>query len=282
MHIKKITEDLDLYSTFWELTQTYEDVCTTKIQSIREKIFGTRTYIDGLYEVFNQLRLSHQYGPVKKTATPIAASHVLVLLTSNRRFSGKITKLVFSQFLEAYRKGGAKVIVIGKIGRHLIGQQSPKIPATCFEVPEEKIAISDLQPILNEINKYQTVDVFYGRFINLVKQLPLQYNLAGDYEALKALAPESRETPTSYIFEPSLPKIQNFFETELLTSFFRQNINESHLANLGSRAMKMEESSVTISERVKILNAALRVATRDYENRKQLNMLPAIFYGNFN
>jgi len=79
-----------------------------------------------------------------------------------------------------------------------------------------------------------------------------------------------------FIFEPSLEKLLNFFETQVFSSLFKQTVTEAELARLASRIKAMEQAIVFITTRMENLSSAQRRAKRNLENRKQLERVAGI------
>jgi F0F1-type ATP synthase gamma subunit len=92
------------------------------------------------------------------------------------------------------------------------------------------------------------------------------------------LPSEKTDTARVIIFEPSPEEILSFFETQIFTSLFKQTINESYLAQIGSRIMVLETASARIESRLKELDKEFKRIQRQKQNKKQLKSLVSTLF----
>lgn len=285
---KKLAEEVDITTTLGQVAAVYEEVYTSRIKALRDFVLKERFFMDSLYKVFDEIRASRardvglaakkRRGHKAPTVLKKNGKAVAVLISADKRFSGDINRRVFRQFYDFIRAVLPDIVIVGKVGKRYYKDAGLNLPVTYFDAPEGR-SKADLGPIIDQIIQYDTVEVFYGRYTNLVHQVPIETNLAAAENSpyLKKLT--ESVAVRQYLFEPSINQILEFFESEIFTSFFNQSTHESHLADLGSRVSAMEESTNNIRERLGGLSAQLRRIRRVEANRKRLNLLPAILFG---
>jgi F-type H+-transporting ATPase subunit gamma len=153
-------------------------------------------------------------------------------------------------------------------------QQSEKPPYMYFEIPEANVTIEDLKPVVFNLLNYEKVNVYFGKFENILNQNPTVMNVTGDQTMDDK--PSSEDYPDDFLFEPSLDKILNFFEVQIFTTLFKQTIYESQLSQFASRITAMETALQNIEENSTKLNADSRRFRRLEYNRKQLGAIAGI------
>src|SRR5258708_7377513 len=113
-------------------------------------------------------------------------------------------------------------------------------PYEYFEIPDATVDVVHIKKLMEKFLQYEKVNVFYGKFGNVVKQSPIESSISGEdifeTETLSQVPREDR-----FIFEPTLQKIFHFFETQIMANLFSQTLLENQLARHASRVNAMEE-----------------------------------------
>ena len=82
---------------------------------------------------------------------------------------------------------------------------------------------------------------------------------------------------TKYFFEPSLAVILEFFESQVLTSDFKQTVHEGELARLAGRIRAMEEMLSNIEDKQKELGMQALRLKKSTDNKKRIESLAGMF-----
>jgi len=205
-----------------------------------------------------------------------------VLITGNDKFAGGINKKVFTKFMENNESQHPDLVVIGKIGKSLMVQLAGTVKYTYFDV-EERFGMSNskqLEPVMKHLMEYQDVRVFYGEFENILQQEAMSVSITGEMDVLrnKNETVNIAEGGEYYLVEPSPVELLTFFETQIFASLFNRGIEESVLAQIGSRVASLEESTYAIDKRLRLLKyMALRNSKR-LRNKKQQDLLVGVHY----
>ena len=122
---------------------------------------------------------------------------------------------------------------------------------------------------------YEKVEVYYGKFGNVVTQDPIATSVTGD-DIFEAESTDKTPREDRFIFEPALEKIFHFFETQIMANLFSQTLLENQLSRHASRVNAMEEALVHIEEESKKLNVLKNRVKHFMQNKKQLETVSGI------
>ena len=277
---QELTAEIALVHSLKFLVQAYEELAIMKMQQIRNKVLNTRTYVEGLTEVFFDVHRSYRRqveqlmkenkGKQGFSFSTLAKNGkgISVLISPNQRLSGTIAFSVFSAFLNHIKQSKDEVVIVGKVGKDMWEQRNLGKNFTYFEAPDEQAQAKDLEPIISKLMQYETVNVFHGKYQNLIRQDATISNVTGDDSLLKPK--EDSEKRRMFLFEPMLKDVLHFFEVQITATLFQQTIHESHLAHLGSRITAMEEASGNIDNRLLTLKHDKLKIIKAINNKKQI------------
>ncbi len=292
MQRKQFVEELNIVTTFQTIALAYEQISVIKMQQIRNFVLQTRDFLEGLSGVFYDVKSSYRNQIIalakknvkkrKKTKEPQVirfstlvknGKSVTVLLSANTKLYGEIVPQTVNSFMATIAQDTSDIVIVGKLGKHIIDQAMPNRAYAYFELPDDKVTFDDLKDLISHIVSYEKVTVFYGKFINVVSQAPTSTTISGEEPMNLAKKPEAQ---FRFIFEPNLEKILNFFETQIFTSLFQQTIQESQLARHASRIRAMEQALSNINPTIRELNSLKRRSKQSLMNKKQIELLAGI------
>ncbi len=284
----KTASDLELVGTLKMLAEAYEEVSVLKMQKVRGSVLTTREFLDGLSSVFVDVKRNYgskiqklidkkKYSPDTTFSTRNHNGKVLsVFLSANSKFYGDIVRRIFDVFIADIQKKNSDVLIIGKMGKELMEGSKFKKNYFYLDLPDGQVEMDDLQPIVDTLVQYEKVDVYYGRFSNMVNQLPTMSNVSGqDILDTKDTSPEK---VVQYAFEPSMEEILDFFENQVFVSLFKQTVNEAELARLASRIRAMEEALGNIEKLEPQIRRESRIYKRSLQNKKQLEVMTSVYF----
>ena len=261
------------------MVATYEEIAVMRIQRIRKSVLATRTFYQKLSKVFADVRMSRQREVVryltkkKKGAQKKgeeSVKEVKVLLSAQERFSGGLTRAVVRQLINSLIDRPTDIIVIGDAGRDLLVELRPELKFDYYDLPDFKSPAGALLPIVTTLQKYEKITLYYGRFVNLVDQIPAMTRLfeeIGWHGSGTILRGGKHEL--YYLFEPELSEVVDYFNQQIFAMLFKQTVDESRLAQLGSRITAMEQATNKIDEKLKRLALQQRREYKKVNNDKQ-------------
>jgi len=194
---------------------------------------------------------------------------VAVYLSANTGLYGDIVRKTFDLFMKEAEIGNVEATIVGKHGLGLFLSEAVNIPYTYFDLPDHGITSDDLDDIIRHIVQYEEIHVYYGEFLNVIKQRPTELTISANI----SLKDEGGAARVNYIFEPNFRKILMFFETEIFASLFEQSVREGQLAKFASRVMAMSRAEENIDEGLGKLKFDRLKVTHTESNRKQINSL---------
>ncbi len=263
------------------LVTAYEEIAVMRIKRVRNDVLAARLFLDGLAEVFARVRASRQREVAKqlrqrhKKKKGSGESSVTVLLSTQKRLSGTITRKVVDMFAENIQAQDqpSDAVVVGSAARNLLSRLSSGRRIKYFKMPRSSAAAPlQLRPIVNHLLQYDKVTIYYGRFVNLVNQQPAATRLYQE-TLWKEGQQEKQAKPEYFLFEPSLEQVVDFFDREVFANLFRRAVDESQLAHLGSRITAMEQASSNIDKELAHLMVKERRVIKDRKNSKQRQAL---------
>ena len=287
---KIVVEELEALNSLKELAESYEEIAVVRMQKIKESVLKTRTFLASLSDVFVDLKSS--YGRemkallvrVRQGDTHILpmlqknGKSLLVYLSSNGKLYGSVTQKTYKLFITEVKKAQADktdIIIIGRAGKEMYESSDAPKPFSYFEIPDATVEIDHIKQLMQKFLQYETVNIFYGKFGNVVQQTPIETSISGE-DIFETEMPMQVPREDRFIFEPTLEKILYFFETQIMANLFSQTLLENQLARHASRVSAMEEALINIEEESKRLYQQQVRLKHLQQNKKQLETISGV------
>lgn len=258
------------------LVETYEEVAAMKMQRVRTDVLSARKFSEGLASILVEVESNYQkkkdddlyYATLNRNGKSVA-----VFVASDQGLYGDIVYRIYEKFIDFVQKNQAEAVVLGKLGAKIVSQRNPDLLFNFYDFADDSVHDKSLSVIMRYLLQFEKIFVFSGKMESLISQVPTVTNISG--EKVDVLSGEKQKT-TWYLFEPSLEKILSVFEGEILTSVFEQSIHESQLAKFASRLINLDQSIVSIDDRLREVIAQRRRLAHKLGNKKQLSALAGI------
>ncbi|MBN1168336.1 F0F1 ATP synthase subunit gamma [Candidatus Woesebacteria bacterium] len=284
-NFNQLKEEISELNTISMLVGAYQDIASLRMRKVRENVLKNREFIRKLDEIFEEVRVSYarefqklvrekKVGNAKEiTLLSHNGKTVSVLLSANTGLYGEIVGSTFRKFMNEVEAGTTEVTIVGRHGLSLFLNEGINRTYSYFDLDDYNFLPQQLDEIIRHIVQYQEIHVFYGKYVNVLKQTPEMLNVSAEID----VSGKTENKRSNYIFEPSLEKILMFFETQMFASVFDQTVRESQLAKHASRVVAMIQAEQNIKERTgKIRLEALRAEHR-FMNKKQTNSLVSVY-----
>ncbi len=295
------------------LLTTNEELAVARMQQIRRSVLKTRRFMDEIIDVFREVRLSQakyvdllyqkrQRGWLLRQASLFAGKDgangnqaglseqelrpAAVLLSANDRLSGQIVSQVFDDFIKHVELTKSHPIIMGRAGRTMYEEllETSRISekADYYDLPGDRdITLADVRPLVDTLAQYGEVRVFYARFINLVSQVPSASQLADSplkvfSEKQNQETAKPQESAALYVFEPSLERVVEIFDNQILTALLTQLATEAQLGLLGSRVTNLERSQQLVEVYLQALEQKKKNVSRAETGQDQQERLAGI------
>jgi len=284
---KIILENIEALNSIKDLAQSYEEIAVIRMQKIKGSVLKARDYLAELSDVFVDLKSSYNR-EVKdliekrkkgdKTLMPLLQTNgklLMVYLASNGRLYGSVTQKthrLFMQSLKETDEATTDILIIGTAGKEMYEDSGVARPFTFFDIPDVNVDVAHIKELVQKFLQYDKVQVYYGKFDNVVNQTPIGTSITGD-SIFEAEVTEAVTREDKFIFEPVLEKIFHFFETQIIANLFSQSLLENQLARHASRVNAMEEALIHIDEEEKKLKQMRNQLKHQMQNKKQLETI---------
>lgn len=278
-----VKQELIFTKSIKSLISSKEEISIMRMRKIRDLVLQTRGYTSGLSKITKDIRrtYSDQLDAIASKGTTEQliefsvsvkkGAWVSVLVTPNSRLAGAIVPKVYSLFLESLKQNFfSDIVIIGALGKQLYDQSKFPKPYTYFEVPEESLDQKDLEKVITFLAGYVKIDIYYGKLHSLLTQEAVKTDITAEKLFENSLQDDAVDTQpeAKFLFEPELRNILQTMEIQFLALFFKQVIDESMLAQLGSRINFMEDASANIEDAVKRLDYQQKIAQKMKYNKK--------------
>lgn len=284
---KQILEEIEYSLSLKTIVESYQEIAATRMQRIRSSVLSSRDFLVGINTIFQQVKSSYKKDmemlmKEKKIKDPAKLSFInrngktlFVFIAANTGLYGDIIRRTFEVFARELKKVSlpkTDVAIIGRLGIKLFQEEFPKKPFQFFDLSDNRIDRNGIKKISSHLVLYEKVIVFYEQFQNIITSSPIATSVSGDM--LPWEKPDSEEI--KYIFEPSLEKVMEFFEKEIILAIFEQIVYESLLAKFSSRMVAMEETTENIQNQLKKSILRKEIIKHQELNKKQNERLSSM------
>lgn len=275
MDIKSIQVKINEGESLKELAGAYGEIASNRINQIRSQVERNRLFFNELSDVFTLIeRVAQQKGvKVKKPKDTIA-----ILISSNNRFYGSIDNDLIHFFLLNSSKFKTDRLIIGQTGleyfKSINYSQSYQKKILQKDLPSPQ----ELQQLSEITKEYKTVVVFYSELKSVLLQVPKVKLISGlENKAatgkVKAGEHSAKREEESFIVEPDIDKMLEFFESQIGLLLLEQTFLEAELARTASRLISMDHAQVEAKNYIKQSLQELAFAKRSIDNNELLESI---------
>jgi F0F1-type ATP synthase gamma subunit len=247
------------------------------MRKVKKSVLSQREFLNGLNEAFSYIIYSYsQYKELmahkKKPVTDILNTNgrnVLVLLSSNTGLYGDIMQKVYSMFAEEVksRDDRTDLVITGKLGKRFYDASGVKKEYKYFDLSDGVVTGQDTKALLEYLTRYTNVTVCHGVFKSIMSQEPQNTHVTGEVMKIeKNIAGQD----VGFIFEPSVERVAEYFEKQILSLLFEQAIFESSLSKFTSRMVSLDSSASHISDKINATSFELKKSLHSDRSRKIL------------
>lgn len=284
----EIKADFQQLQTLKSLVKVTGEIASSRMQRARNAVLYRREFMSELVDVFATVRASHlrkvkkleqEKKNVSKTKFTTLAHNgktVSVFLAANTRLYGDLLTRVFEEFYEDYRANNREVTIVGSVGVEMFRLRAGDVPMTNYAIADDRVNSDRLGEIASHLAQYEEIHLFYGRYLNPLKQEVRRYVISSNMEFE---IPEKQDVE-AYLYEPSLEKVMAFFEREIFSVMFEQTVVESQLAKFAARFTAMDRAEQAIDKRLDGMQKMMLKRRHMLMNKKQLHaMAPLVARG---
>lgn len=276
-NLTEIAKELNGLQMLGDLSSVFEGMASMRIAQIKDQVVQSQDFFQTLWHMYTQIRA----GSTFKFGRHISDEETIdkdlfIAITAEGGFSGDIDQRLINWMLKSYDSKTTDIIVIGRHGTTQLGQKGVSF-TKYFKLPSKDQNIN-VTPIIKEVQRYRSTDVFYQQYVSLTSQDVKRINLSAAIEERGKLAKAGGDVinEANYIFEPSSFAVVDHLERSMMNIALSQVILESKLAQYASRfqAMSLAHSKSTSS--IRELKLDYNRATRAIKDERLKEMINSI------
>src|SRR3989344_2063171 len=256
MTIKQIDQVLEEGESLKAITQVYAEIANLKIKRIRAAVERNRVFFQEISDVYALVKNSAEKYGIKTTVKP--KKTVSIVLTSNYRFYGSINSDLLEYFVSTTSKLDTDRIMVNKAAIDYFRTQPVFSDYKEILLKDDQPDTDELLNLVSLLKDYKQVLVFYSRMKSLLHQVPTAVDITaspstGNLVSLNVadLQVQQNEQGFKFIFEPDLPKVLEFFDSQIITLLLEGTFLESELSRTASRFISMDHAETEANKMIK-------------------------------
>jgi len=269
--------ELDDATTLKLISSAFTEAAASRVQKIKKQFETNRQFYDEISHVYHLVRLSGKTKAAKsadgKEITGGKPARTLsIAVTSNQRFYGNLNVNIMHGFLDAVSHAQGDILVIGTTGYDYMRSTGYAKPYEHMIFLHDDPTTEETRAFLDKIMQYETVMVYYPKFMSLVTQT------VGIVDITQAVAPKDAapEDEVNILFEPEYGKILEFFQRQVRSLLFLHVMLEADLSRTAARLMTMSGAEERSTELIKQKRSELRKIQASIANAKLLETFSGI------
>lgn len=269
MTIKEIDSAIEEGQSLKQIAQAYSEIANLKIKKIRAEVERNRIFfqeISKVYSLIKKLAAKRKINILKPKKT------VSIALTSNHRFYGQINSDLLEFFIATTARLDTDRIILGKMGIDAVKAQPADCNFQAVILKEDQPDTDELKMLVDLLKNYNQVLVFYSSMKSLLIQSPTVTDITA------TSTPDLQDNPDNlrFIFEPDLPKILEFFDSQIITLLLEATFLESELSRTASRFISMDSAESAANKFIGEHRVLKVYAKRNMDNNTILENLASM------
>lgn len=271
MTIKELDELLLESESLKAIAQAYSEIANLKVKKIRANVERNRIFFKEIVKVY---AIVLKFAMKKKISLTKPKEAISLVLTSNHGFYGTINSDLLKFFISQTQNLRTDRIVVNKAGIDFFRSQPVFKNYLEISLKNDMPDPEELMNLVNLTKDYSTVLVFHSTMQSLLKQVPTVTNIAITSQDIlqqkESLEPKDKKSSGiedfKFIFEPELPKILDFFNSQINTLLLEETFLEGALSRTASRFIAMDEAETASNKSIKQYQILKAFAKRNAEN----------------
>jgi F0F1-type ATP synthase gamma subunit len=254
--IGRIQEEIEDIEAIHAISGAQLEVAALSIKQIKGDFERNYIFFDEISELYNIVKLSASRLPTKSdSVTKIDGEgqaqdikkkkkgKICVAITSNQRFHGLLNRRVMESFVSAISLEDSDCVVIGNTGGQYLENSVFFERCKFLTFKNDYPTQGEADNFMKIMDDYNEVFLYHPKFVTVFSQevgvVDITHAPERDIEKVKEV---------EYIYEPELPKINEFFELQVRRLLFMRIMLESELARTSARLVKMNTTETRASE----------------------------------
>lgn len=268
-----LREELDDLVTMRSITSALTESSAGHLKKIKENFLRNVKIYQEISRIYHLVRTSY-FQTIVPAATPlpkIQLKTLSVAVTSNQRFYGNINANIMRTFIEKTRTQNNDLMVIGITGQNFMKIASFGRNFQTLTFQKDIPSVDESRQFVTNTLNYDSVLLYYPKFVSLVNQT------VGITDITEASLPEgTEEEEIKLLFEPELPKILEFFNTQVRRLLFIRIMQETDLSLTAARLLSMSAAEERSGDLIKVKQSEIRKNMSSFINAKLLETFSSI------
>ncbi len=269
-NLKEVRLRITSVNSTQQITKAMKMVSAAKLRRAQNAITQLRPYANKLRDMLENLSASVEESDGGQFAKLRPVNNVLIIaVSSNRGLAGAfnsniirtVNRLLADDYREQVKKGGVKVLCIGKKGSDFFSKNKNVYLGHHNEVFSD-LTFSNVsaiaQNVMNDFSdaKYDRVIVVYNQF----KNAAVQYVINEQLMPIQPPVKKEGKMASDYIFEPSKSEIVLELIPKSIKTQLYKAILDSHASEHGARMTAMNKATDNAGELLKELRLSYNKA----------------------
>lgn len=234
--LTEFTKRIEQFEAAEQTAGSLQDINAIKMQQIRKRFEKNRTFYDELRDLYRVVHAS----AMRVAEKPKAERVLFVAVTSDRRLAGTLTRdIVAALAVKLREQPAASSLVIGRVGWQYFAQTGLAARGRQVVIAGDMPSHEEFALLLRRFAQFDRVLVYFARFINPFRQEVALEDITQYPDEREEAADADAE---SYFFEPEVPAMLEFFDSQVRYILFERVMLESDLARTAARFSTMVEA----------------------------------------
>lgn len=269
MNLKEIDDAIEEGISLKTIAQAYSEIANLKLKNIRAAAERNRLFFQEIASVYGLVK---QIAATRKVVLQKSKKTVALIITSNYRFYGNINSSLIEYFVKNTEGIEMDRVIVGKVGIDHFKTTNTLPNLIPVMLKGDHPDTAELNALINIIKDYNQVLVFYTRIKTLLVQTPQVMDITASSQNIE----EATGEKFRFIFEPELPKILAFFDSQILTLLLEATFLESEVSRTASRFISMDQAETEANKFIKEYKKVRAYTVRNKKNNQLLEGVAAL------
>lgn len=253
--LTELRQRLVEYQTAEVTAGALQDISALRLSGIRRGFEKNRAFYEEIRALYEIVRSQAKKSRIEVEAPkPKRVRQLFVAITSNKRFYGALMHEIIEALVrEMATTPDATALIVGRVGWQYFEETGSAGRGRRMELAEDMPSPSELAELLRYIETFDRIIVLYPKFINTFRQGVARQDITQSIEVAEVPKDE-----VGYIFEPEVPAILSFFDTQVRRVLFDRVMLEAELARTSARLIRMEEAQQRAQRLVGVAERRIR------------------------
>lgn len=267
----------DLY-TFKHISSAFTEAAAVKLRNIRQGFIRNDRFFEEISYIYHLVEMHTQQAKLssRNLQENTAPKKLSVAFTSNQRFFGTINNEVMIRFLSDSKKFQTGRLVLGVTGISYLHSIDFREHFSTLQFASDLPNQQETFNFLNMIADYDQVTIYFPRFISFLKQEVASLDLTRKIPLASEKEKNRLKQELNPIFEPDLPKMNQFFNSQVRNILFKRVLLETDLARTAARLLNMSQAEDRTDFEITVKKTELNKVLRSVTNAQLLETFSGI------